>query len=405
MCDTLVALPNQTASGNLIFGKNSDREPLEAQAVVHVPRTSHSNSNLQCTFRSIPQVEQTYEVILSKPFQMWGAEMGANEWGVVIGNEAVFTNVKINKKELGLMGMDLLRLALERTKTAQEALRLIIQLLETYGQNACGGYQNRNFYYHNSFLIADPEKAYILETAGKSWTFKKVIALGSISNGLSIEEDYEEVSFKEEPKTIQRFFSGKKPNFKNYFSDLIYTKAGRPEIRKACTLNFISTSENSGVSDFMGSLRQHNLEDFHPKKATTGSVCMHATGFTNPSDTTGSMVAEIRKGKPSTLWLTGTPHPCISLYVPFYFGCNLNHPLLNPSAKPDQSLWWKAKAFQKKILLDYSKKQPELRAKWDEIQKDWIKKDQELIHGNATKQELAEFSLSCLKTYENLLGG
>ncbi|WP_278043588.1 hypothetical protein [Cecembia calidifontis] len=39
MCDTLAALPNFTASGNLIFAKNSDREPDEAQGILHIPRT------------------------------------------------------------------------------------------------------------------------------------------------------------------------------------------------------------------------------------------------------------------------------------------------------------------------------------------------------------------------------
>lgn len=41
---------------------------------------------------------------------MWGAEMGANDKGVVIGNEAVWT--KMNSpadKEEKLLGMDLLR--------------------------------------------------------------------------------------------------------------------------------------------------------------------------------------------------------------------------------------------------------------------------------------------------------
>ena len=41
---------------------------------------------------------------------MWGSEMGANEKGVVIGNEAVWTRMPLRKDD-GLTGMDLLRLA------------------------------------------------------------------------------------------------------------------------------------------------------------------------------------------------------------------------------------------------------------------------------------------------------
>ncbi|WP_373494302.1 carcinine hydrolase/isopenicillin-N N-acyltransferase family protein, partial [Aquiflexum sp.] len=169
MCDTLVALPEFTKNGNLIFGKNSDREPDEAQGIIHFPKITHAmtqshgmsdngKNTLQCTYISIPQVEETFEVILSKPFQMWGAEMGINELCLVIGNEAVFTNVKIPKKNDGLTGMDMLRLALERCRTAPEAVKTITSLLLQYGQDACGAYRNKDFFYHNSFIIADPNE-------------------------------------------------------------------------------------------------------------------------------------------------------------------------------------------------------------------------------------------------------
>ncbi|MBC6365897.1 peptidase U34 [Algoriphagus sp. AK58] len=405
MCDTLVALPSITSTGNLIFGKNSDREPLEAQAIGHLPRQIHQKKTLQCTYISIPQVEVTHEVILSKPFQMWGAEMGVNEYGVVIGNEAVFTNVKFDKKQVGLTGMDLLRLGLERGKTAKEALEVILILLQTYGQNACGGYQNRNFYYHNSFLIADPNEAFILETAGKSWAYKAVEDLGSISNGLTIGENYLEAHFEKEPRTIQSLFSGNPKSFRENFSDLIYTTAGRSRQRQACTLGFMQKKKNPCIEDFIQALRQHDKENFNPKKASTGCICMHATGFTNPSDTTGSMVAEIRKAGPSTVWLTGTSYPCMSLYIPFYFGQSMESELLNPGEKEDQSLWWQAKRFQKSVLNNFSLFQPKMRETWNQIQNSWIEKDKELIRKNATSSELSQFSKACLNEYWNLLKG
>jgi dipeptidase len=98
---------------------------------------------------------------------MWGGEMGANEHGLVIGNEAVFTKLPVAKT--GLTGMDLLRLALERTKTAEEALELVVWMIAKHGQGGRCGYRQRNFRYHNAFVFADRESAWILETAGPYW--------------------------------------------------------------------------------------------------------------------------------------------------------------------------------------------------------------------------------------------
>lgn len=62
----------------------------------------------QCTYIQIPQVEHTHAVVLSKPAWMWGAEMGANDQGVCIGNEAVWTREPVTPGE-ALLGMDLVR--------------------------------------------------------------------------------------------------------------------------------------------------------------------------------------------------------------------------------------------------------------------------------------------------------
>ena len=68
---------------------------------------------MRATYIEIAQVPHTHAVVLAKPYWIWGAEMGVNEHGVSIGNEAVFTKAQ-REKQPGLLGMDLLRLGLER---------------------------------------------------------------------------------------------------------------------------------------------------------------------------------------------------------------------------------------------------------------------------------------------------
>jgi len=142
VCDTFVALANSTAGGSVIFGKNSDCEPNEVHKLVLIPRAHHQDGEqVSCTYIELPQVRDTNAVLLSKPFWIWGVEMGAIEHGLVIGNEAVFTKVPY-EKEPGLIGMDFLRLALERTFAANEALALMIDLLETFGQGGNCGFKH-----------------------------------------------------------------------------------------------------------------------------------------------------------------------------------------------------------------------------------------------------------------------
>jgi len=190
MCDTFVAVGKATQDGSVIFAKNSDREPNEAHQLVIHPAADHPiGSMVKCTYLEIPQVEHTHAVLLAKPFWIWGSEIGANEHGVAIGNEAVFTKIPVEKSG-GLIGMDFIRLALERSDTAFSAMMCIVKLLEQYGQGGNCGFTHP-FYYHNSFILADPNEAWVLETAGKFWAAEKVKSVRSISNGLTIGGEWE----------------------------------------------------------------------------------------------------------------------------------------------------------------------------------------------------------------------
>ena len=113
-----------------------------------------------------PQAAETWEVIGPRPYWLWGFEIGVNEWGVAIGNEAVHTREP--DEEVALIGMDLVRLGLERARTADEAVSVIGELVERYGQGGTGHLDAERPYW-SSFLVADGGGAWVLETSGTTW--------------------------------------------------------------------------------------------------------------------------------------------------------------------------------------------------------------------------------------------
>src|SRR5512143_672889 len=240
MCDTVVALGSVTADGVTLFGKNSDREPNEAHCLLRVPAADHpAASTVKCTYLEIPQVAHTCEVLLAKPFWIWGAEMGANEHGVTIGNEAVFTKVPYDK-EPGLIGMDFLRLALERSKTARDALTVITQLLEHHGQGGNCGFQHQ-LYYHNSYLIADPREAWVLETAGRQWAAVQVKDIRTISNGITIGREWDEASADLVRYAVDRKWCQGRDDFHfaRCYSDFVFTRFSYCHSRQRRTIDLL----------------------------------------------------------------------------------------------------------------------------------------------------------------------
>ena len=66
-------------------------------------------------------------------------------------------------------------------------MQIIVSLLERHGQGGSCSFEHPGFSYDNSFLIADPIGAIVLETAGRSWATEPVTGPArSISNGLTI---------------------------------------------------------------------------------------------------------------------------------------------------------------------------------------------------------------------------
>jgi dipeptidase len=372
MCDTFVSPPQLNAQGHMILGKNSDREPEEVQVIVRYPAGKRAASRQRCTFKEVDHPADVFEVMLSKPFQMWGAEMGVNEKGVAIGNEAVFTKWPFAKKNTGLTGMDMLRLALEVSPTAQAALEYIIDLNERYGQDACGGYKDKGMFYHNSFLIADTQEAFVLETAGPFWAVEKVKGYRAISNGLSIGKEYDRVHPGAADVARQKGWlkKGEELDFAKAFSAFWMPRLARCTSRRA--LSEKQVREGFSVQDAFKVLRSHAEEPFEPSTGTTGSVCMHASGLFCPHQTTGSMVAELRSSRQHTVWLTGSPAPCLSVFKPFYFGDDILHET-NPGSR--EAYWKRWDQWHRTAIQDYTAAHQKIQAEQSRLENAWIQAD------------------------------
>lgn len=410
MCDTFVHLPREKGQ-SLIFGKNSDREPNEAQQIVRFPRISRERAVVKTTFIEVDHPRETVEIILSKPFQMWGAEMGCNEHGVCIGNEAVFTRIAFEKKNTGLTGMDMIRLALEISNSAREALQHLITYVEQYGQDACGGYTDKHFFYHNSFIIADPAEAYVLETAGVHWVYEKVKGYRAISNGLSIEENYDGISKEAIAFARKKGWAkkGENFNFRKAYSTFLMPKLAACELRRTQSEVQGKIADPFSVEDAFRILRSHGDKDFDPSSGRTNSICMHASGLLTPHQSVGSMVAELRQGKPATVWLSGSSAPCLCLFKPFYFGNDVldTENFIPPSASADDSYWWQWEGFHRDMLRRYPEAFPGWAAERDTAEKIWIAKDSAVFENSIDAGKLSEealkTSLDMLKRWKEKL--
>lgn len=343
MCDTLVSI----LPGKVLFAKNSDRNPNEGQSLDWQPRRDHPRgARVKCTWIEIPQAGETFAVLLSRPFWMWGAEIGSNEHGVVIGNEAVYTTEPYASS--GLTGMDLLRLALERGDGACAALDQILRLMHEHGQGGGCGHEDRTYTYHNSFLIADARSAFVLETAGKHTAVEEVRGSRSISNGLTI------------------------AGFAEKYMDARKSHLGQCRMRQARTSSRAKCA--GGVAGFMAILRDHGGHDapvFSPLTGAMQGPCVHAGGLIKSVQTTASWVAELRPDGVQH-WVTATSSPCLGIFKPV----RVDQPLdLGPAAEDIEdarTVFWRHERMQRAVMRDYRALAPAIIVERDALERKWI---------------------------------
>jgi secernin len=388
MCDTLVALSNVTQNGSVIFAKSADCEVNEANAIVRIPHQKHIKGEaVRVTHLVIPQAEETYEIVLTKAFWTYGAEIGVNEFGLAMGEEAVYTT-EMHEENDGIIGPDLVRLGLERAKNCQEAIEVMTDLLEQYGQGGSAELKG-NSHFDSSFLMADPKEAYILETAGRKWAVRKIESFASISNLLTIGENYTRCSLTPNSADF---------NWANRFALPEYPPNLGSVERQSITYNMLK--ENQGritVKTFFDIMRHHG-EGYHPAIAEAHrNICVHAGPQENRWwQADGVMVTEVNEDG-IVAWVTGTSGTCVSIFKPIFLGVDLPDigPIPTEHFDP-RSLWWKHELLHRRAMADFVNLVPEIRHDFDQLESQFLKEVETVKKG--TLAEKKDFMDYCFAT-------
>jgi hypothetical protein len=271
MCDSLVALGPATDTGRTIFAKNSDRPPDEAQLIErHEPR--RDTAPVRCTYIDVePFAGETVGVTGCRPWWQWGFEHGLNDAGVVAGNETIYTTLDPRGAPPALIGMDLVRLGLERARSAEEWVAVVTDLLTRYGQGG-SGHHGKDRPYWSSFLVADHGAAFVVETSGREFAVESVERTRAISNRTTIPAF--DATHRHPKQPVERWVDPRWEASKRVLAD-----------------------EPVTVEKVMRHLRSHDGMDGY-------SVCMHVPDV---EATTASLIVELGDDDVISHWLLGSP--------------------------------------------------------------------------------------------------
>ena len=216
-CTNFIVGKKASADGSVICTYNADDYGMFI-GLCHYPAATHQKGEMRLIYDwdtrvyhgSIPEAPVTYNVIGN-----------INEYQVTIG-ETTYGGREEMVDTTGIIDYgSLIYIALQRSKTAREAIQVMTSLTETYGYCSEG----------ETFTICDPEEAWIMEMMGKGPGSKGVVwvAMRIPDEAICAHANQSRIGCflngkKLNPKGVYPVLQSSKKNRKNATVDLYYSK-------------------------------------------------------------------------------------------------------------------------------------------------------------------------------------
>jgi hypothetical protein len=323
----------------MLFAKSSDRPFDEPQLLRWFAPRPHDGT-LRATHVSIADAGSA-ALLGSQPTWMWGLEHGINEHGVAIGNEKIWTVDDPHAVPAALIGMDLVRLGLERGSSADAAVDAIVELLEAHGQGGSGE-EHHDEPYWSSFLVVDAHGGWVLETSGRTWVAQPVAEGAAVSNRVTLSTGWTRSS--SDVPAASDWDDWRAPD----------APTGIADHRLRATRTCVTRGSSATARDAAATLRDHGTGAWGAPGSTSSvvpppqdvhddwsgvTVCMHIRDY---QCTTASIIAELSEDPDTSprVWASlGTP--CTAVLLPVAMFAEAKEAVV-PAVLGDEAAW---KAF------------------------------------------------------------
>jgi dipeptidase len=313
--DMVVALSRATRDGRTLFAHNSTRPVGEGQALCRVAGRAYARGEtVHATNLVVPQAARTSTVLACQPAGCWGYQHGVNQHGVAVGTTPIHT--KLLADGPGLTGPDLVRLGLERSASALQAVDVLTGLIARHGQGAYAGCAAEEDH-DNAFLIADAREAFVLEACGSYWGLQRVGEVRAVTDVCHLRQDWDRIARGLSDLAIGKGWwpqDGSKLDFAGALAPGVVDSA--PALRRWGRATLLLEERNGQIDT---AFLRRLLADHHEGDALVPSettLCQHATVAPGEA-TAASLVAQLGpEGEPLPVAWSGFGPPCSAIYFP-----------------------------------------------------------------------------------------